>query len=92
MDWTVEGISVPESLALCAHVSSALGSAGLLGATLRDVLALHIMYGLREQMALPTMSSVHISKDASAINSSWEIKLLARKMWLLRCSVGNIFY
>lgn len=42
---------MPESLALCAHVSSALGSTGLLGGMLRDVLALHSMYGLREQMA-----------------------------------------
>ena len=51
LDQTVEGISVPESLALCARVSSALGTAGLLGAMVRDVLALHTMYGLREQMA-----------------------------------------
>lgn len=48
---TVEGISVPESLALCARVSTVLGSAGLLGAMLRDVLAMHTMSGLRGQIA-----------------------------------------
>lgn len=51
LDQTVEGISVPESLALCARVSTVLGSAGLLGAMLRDVLAMHTMSGLRGQIA-----------------------------------------
>lgn len=51
LDQTVEDIFVPETLALCAGVSSAVGSTGLLGATLRDVLALHTVYGLTEQMA-----------------------------------------
>jgi len=51
LDQTVEGISVLESLALCAHVSSALGTAGLLGAMLSDVLALDTVYWLREQVA-----------------------------------------
>lgn len=51
LDQIVEGISVPESLALCARVSTVLWSAGLLGATLRDVLAMHTMSGLRDQIA-----------------------------------------
>lgn len=92
LDQIIEGISVPVSLALCACLSSALGSTGLLGATVKNVLALHTMYRLREQMALPTMSSVYIGRDVSTINSSWEIKLLASKMWLLHCSVGNMLY
>lgn len=92
LDQTVEGISVTEGLALCGHVSTLLGSTGLLGATLRDVLAMHTMSGLRDQIASPTMSSVCTSRAVSAINSSWEIKPLESKMWLLHCSLGNTLY
>lgn len=92
LDQTIEGFSVLESLALCAHVSSALGSAGFLGAMLRDVFDLYMMYRLREQVPLPTMSSVCIGKYVSTMNSSWEIKPLASKMWLLHCCVGNTLY
>lgn len=92
LDKTVESVSVSESSTLYAHVSSALGNTGLLGATLRYVLALHTMYGLREQIAWPAVSSVCIGRDVSPMNSSWAIKPLASKMWLLHCSVGNTLY
>lgn len=73
-------------------VSSALGTTGFLGAMLRAVLALHTIYRLRDQIAWPTVSSVCIGRDVSPMNSSWAIKPLVSKMWLLHCSVGNTLY
>lgn len=92
--WAVEGIPVLGGLAYCDPGSSALGSRGFpvwQTATLK-MLVLYTMHGLWEQMALPTTSYICTGRDVHTINSSWEIKLLASKMWLLHCSVGNTVY
>lgn len=98
LEWTVSGEKKTWSfgpLKVCLCLWSWLRSSlpwEAQAAMLRVASVLHTMHGLREQVALPTMSSVCIGRDVSTINSSWEIKLLVSKMLLLRCSVDNTLY